>query len=268
MAYVKCLVKMKNCIEVYKYFNGRIGKKIVNGTPEGTTPISQLKYQDKKAERIIRWKLNENFTTGDMLVTLTYPQIVDIETARKNIDLFLKNLRRYYKRSGLHLKYIYVAGVTKRGTIHFHIVLNKFSAEKIAELWNRITGGTANIKYLYSKTFKKLAAYLIKNSRETFYSDHKIHGKRFCASLNLKMPKITKHIVNASIWREDVKPIKGYILDKASIYNGYGWSDNGGAFLCCKVQSYTLFKIDDETGKYYGKNNAIPEIPIADDMEN
>lgn len=268
MTYVKCLVKMKNCIEVYKYFNGRIGKKILNSEPTGKTPIKQLRYQDKKAERVMRWKLNENFTKGDMLVTLTYPQIVTTDTARENIKLFLMNLRRFYKRVGKQLKYIYVAGVTKRGTIHYHMVLNRFSASKIAELWNRITGGTANIKYLYGRTFQNLAAYLMKNSRETFYSNNKVHGKRFCASLNLKTPHIQKKIVGASIWREEVKPLKGYIIDKSSIYNGYGWSDSGGRFLCCRVQSYTMLKINSEITKHYKNNVAIPEIPVADDMEN
>ena len=268
MAYVKCSVKMKHCIEVYKYFNGRIGKKILNIKTGGKTPISQLKYQDKKAERIVRWKLNENFVKGDMLITLTYPKIVSRYTAKDNMKLFLMNLRRFYKRAGIELKYIYTAGVTSRGTIHFHMVLNAFDSAKIAELWNRITGGTANIKYLYGKTFKRLAAYLIKNSRETFYSINKVHAKRFCASLNLKMPAIIKQIVGASIWREEVKALKGYSLDKNSIYNGYGWSDNGGSFLSCRVQSYTMYKDSDEIKTYYRKNTAIPEIPVANDMEN
>lgn len=52
MSYVQMKVYMKNNIEVYKYYSGKLGKKIYNAPAQRKTPINQLKYQDQKASRI------------------------------------------------------------------------------------------------------------------------------------------------------------------------------------------------------------------------
>ena len=61
MSYVEAKVFMNNCIEVYKYYSGRIGKKIYNAPSQRKTPLKQIKYQDKKATRVCGWKIAENF---------------------------------------------------------------------------------------------------------------------------------------------------------------------------------------------------------------
>lgn len=250
MSYVEAKVFMNNCIEVYKYYSGRIGKKIYNSPAERKTPLKQIKYQDKKAARVCGWKIAENFTRGDLWATLTYParKVIEPETARKDISLFLVYLRRLYKKAGMEVKYIYTAGRSKRGMVHFHIVLNKFDTQRIAETWHKISGGGCHFKHLYVNEYnyvdyRKIADYLIKNSCETFYRKDKIHKKRFCASLNLKMPVIEKRIVKAKTWKQDPKSIQGYVLDKNSIYNGYGWADNGDCWEGCRIQRYMLIHV-------------------------
>ena len=273
MAYVHLRVILKNKIDNYKYCSGRIGKNIINGPAQGTTPIRQLRYQDKRAERVCEWKLTENFEEDDLWITLTYQKasVIDSEKARKDISLFLAYLRRAYKKESNELRYIYTAGRGKRGNIHFHMVLNKFDTAVIAKIWRNITGGGVHFRHLYTEfnnygqvNYKKIANYLIKNSRETFYSADKIHKKRFCASINLKMPRLEKNIINAKQWKKEPTTIKGYILDKESIYDGYGWLDEGHKWDCCRVQRYTLIKIDGEYKPRY-KNYKNLDIPMGDD---
>jgi hypothetical protein len=278
MALVQKKVYGKNYIDYYQYYSGRYGKNIPNGPALGKTPLKQLRYQDKKAERICRYKLNENFEGGDLFLTLNYPphQKVDIDVARKNINTFLDTVRRIYKREEKKLKYIYVAGITKKGMIHFHIVMNKLDTDVLTKAWQRIVG-TEECKYPrvtirhldYSGEYKKLASYLIKNSREQFYRKEKVHKKRFCASKNLKMPLVTTKVIKNNRWwnMATKKAPKGYIIDKNSIYDGYGWADNGGYYECCRVQRITMYRIDSQYQKFkkskYRKpleNIDVPEV--------
>lgn len=272
MSYVQMKVYMKNNIEVYKYYSGKLGKKIYNAPAQGRTPINQLKYQDQKASRICGWKIAENFDKNDLWVTLNYParQAIESQKAKADISLLLVNLRRAYKKAGMELKYIYTAGRTKRGMVHFHMVINRFDTAIIAELWRKISNGGTHFQHLYTNEYgyvdyKKIADYLIKNSQETYYRKDRIHKKRFCASLNLAMPVVEKRIVNAKTWKENPSSIKGYLLDKNSIYNGYGWSDNGTHWEGCRIQRYNLIHLGILCNKKHRKKK-LPDIPqIFDD---
>ncbi len=269
--YVRKTVYMKNIIERCNYFTGRLGKKINNGAVKGKTPENQLRYQDRKAARILYYKLNMNFSGGDLFMTLTYPPHTPISSqqARHDIKNFLDTLRRIYKRSNMTLKYAYVSGKSKRGMVHFHIVLNKYDTQIITGVWHNIVGTfevpypRVNIRHLdNSGDYMKLASYMIKNSCETFYSDDPIHKKRFCASLNLEMPHIEKEIIDAKEWRKAPKPIKGYVIDKNSIYDGYGWSDEGSLFASCRIQRYKMIKYDHTLKeKRWRKKTSPPDIP-------
>lgn len=268
MPYVHAKVYTRNTIENYKYYSGRIGKKIPNAPSQGKTPLNQLRYQDQKATRICGWKIAENFIKGDLYLTLTYPARtpVEPEKARADMSAFLVKLRRAYKKSDMQLKYIYTAGRSKRGMVHFHMVINKFDTEVIGDIWHKISNGGCHFQNLYLNEYgfvdyRKIASYLIKNSQETFYRNDKIHKKRFCASLNLSMPTIKKEITTAKVWKKQPNTPDGYVLDKKSFYDGYGWSDGGNAWEGCRVQRYILVKTNNLPYKKKRKQK-IPDIPI------
>lgn len=258
MPYVKKLVYLKDSIEVSKYYSGRIGKKIHNAPSRGKTPLHQLQYQDRKAERAIYWLLDLNFKPyTDLFITLTYKAQKTISSihAKNDIKKYLARLRLEYKKQGKELKYIYVAGRGKRGNVHYHMVINKFDTEILANIWRNITGGNIHIVHLYG-SFKKLASYLVKNSQETFYSRDKIHQKRYCTSHDLKRPLIKREIIKSIKWLIDPRPIKGYRLDEHSLYNGYGYFDAGGCYASTRLQSYTLIQIkqsNQQNKKYLSK---------------
>ncbi len=246
MPYILTKVVAGITTEIMKSYSGRYGTKIINAPKEKESPEKLKNYQDKVAERKCRWLINTNFKFGDLWMTLTYPAWTrpTSEKARKDIDKFLKNCRRYYKRAGQIFKYIMTAGRTSRGAVHFHFVINKFDLEKISSIWWSIAGNekTPCPKVDYrvldnTGQYNKIAAYLIKNSKETFWSEDRIHSKHFCASKNLEQPTITKEIIGASAWRKEPKAPKGYYIDKNTIHNGI----NEMGYQC---QHYTLVKIN------------------------
>lgn len=248
------------CIEIKRYMSACVGQGITgSGKRLGKTPLRQLRYQDKKAQENCRWKLNCNFSGGDLFLTLCFPPYKPVarETVRKSINTFLDTLRRIYRRNGKKLQYVYTVGMTKKGMAHIHMVLNKFDTDTITKCWQKIAGipkspkqeeksPRVTIRHLdYSGEYRKLAEYLIKNSREQFYSSNKVHSKRFCASKGLKMPLVTKRILQKNrFWLETPKPLPNYYIDPNSVYDTYGWADNGGEFACCRVQGYTMYRID------------------------
>ncbi len=261
MSYVKATIKNKYYTEIYKYYSGRIGKKIYNAPCMGKTPLNQLRYQDRKAERVCRWKLDNNFKAGDLFITLTYKsnEKPTSEETRKNISALLARLRIEYKKLNKIFKYIYVAGRTKRGAVHFHMVLNAIDINIISKSWRKITGGKVLAQSLYGKDFGKVASYLIKNSCETFYSKDKIHNKRYCSSNNLEMPSIEREIIGAKEWRNTPKAPKGFIIDKTSLYNGYGWLENENGWNGCKTQYYKLIPIDNT---HYSKRKTLSRFNV------
>lgn len=258
MAYVRKDADFGFFKETYKYTSNRIGRRqTAKAMYIGKTPLNQLRYQDKKAERMIRWKLVMNFTGDDIFVTLTYPPRTrkSSEEARHDIALFISRMRRIYKKKGLVFKYIYTSGRSKRGAIHFHIVMSYIDTKLITHAWWNIAGTfelacpRVDIRHLdegrYDSTkYRKLAAYLVKNSCETFYSPDPIHKKRYCQSLNLEMPSITVQIVSANEWKKQPAAQKGYYIDKNNFFDGWAWAPENTCYIGCRCQQYTQVRLD------------------------
>ena len=212
MAYLEKVIDRGNVIEIQKYINGRYGvkEKRKKAAAQRTTPEEQLRWQSKEAMRKV-WRLlrdKENFSPGDLWVTLTYPRksTPDSETVKKNIKEFLKRIRRKYKQAGKECKYIFSVGRGKRGAIHLHMVLTKIDTEILATAWQNIVnhGDWAHVHIEHldrSQNWQQVAAYLIKNGEETFLSDDPIIKKRFSASRNLReaKPKGTGEIVTEAV---------------------------------------------------------------------
>lgn len=88
-----------------------------------------------------------------------------------------------------------------------------------------------------------------------------VHLKSYYA---ISCKKILKY---NRFWRNIPKALTGYTIDKNSIYDGYGWADNGGHYECCRVQRYTMYKTDCTNWNLYKSkyrkiftDDDIPEI--------
>lgn len=95
-------------------------------------------------------EIAENFTKDDLWLTLTYPARQPIEPEkRERISVFFSISKASIQKENIELKYIYTAGRTKRGMVHFHMLVNKFDTSIIANLWRKISGGGMSFKHLF-----------------------------------------------------------------------------------------------------------------------
>ena len=51
------------------------------------------------------------------------------EQMRQDIDVFLRECRKEYRKAGLEFKYIHVMEIGKKGARHHHLVVNKIDTE-------------------------------------------------------------------------------------------------------------------------------------------
>ena len=151
-----------------------------------------VKYNSKTAEKKLSRLLNANFYPGDWHCTLTYEGIEpEIGEAKKELENFIRRMKREYEKQGLELKWIAVTEFHHK-RIHHHIVMSYIDERVIARQWKR---GHVNFKGLDRK----------RNYRKR-------------ASRNLVRPIIKREIVNPSALYETPKALKGYEIDQESVH--------------------------------------------------
>ena len=60
------------------------------------------KNNDRIAAKKLTRLINANFMPGDLHVTLTYAEVVNVEKANHELDLWLRRMRREYSSETLH----------------------------------------------------------------------------------------------------------------------------------------------------------------------
>ena len=208
-------------VEHYPVFTSHIRRR---GPKRKPTSETMKRHNDIVAKRKLIRLAHTNFTPDDIRFDLTYnaqnyPE--SAEAAQKQMQLFLRRLRRYRKKNDLpDLKYIGVTEIGKRGLrFHHHLLLNcgDMTARALAELWGK---GYTTIKPLqFNDTgIVDLAKYFVKEP---------ILGKRWIASKNLQQPieqiadgrisakRINEFCCSAEDNREDIEKLyKGYRLSE------------------------------------------------------
>lgn len=246
MGYFKTTVKAGATIEVTKSYTKRIGTK-ARGNKEKPTAEEMEKVNQMNAERTLRLKINANFGVDDPFITLTYrkEERPTPAGAKKNIKKLLDSLRKKYKTMGAELKYINVTEYQNKA-IHHHIIINRVEGADVSkwvrQLWKF---GRPDFKYLDDTgQYKDLAAYLIKETSKTYKgNDDGGHKQRYSCSRNLTMPTPKTEIIKkAQRWAADPKPIKGYYIDKDTVYNGID------PFAGREYQKYTMVRLSGSGG--------------------
>lgn len=239
MGYFKTTIIAGATIEIIKSYTKRVGVK-VRGRKAKPTAEEIAKINQANAERTLRLKINANFGADDLFITLTYrPDERPLPMqAKKNIEKFLRGLRKEFKKVGAELKYINVTEYKKK-SIHHHLLINHIDGKNVLkmvrELWPY---GRPNVKPLDDTgQYKDLAAYLIKETSATFKANDDGHKQRYSCSRNLIMPVPKIAIINASRWLEEPVPVKGYYIDKETVYNGTD------PFTGRKYQKYTMVRL-------------------------
>lgn len=110
MPYVERVTKAGNTIEIERYFTSRYKKKgISRGDKVKPTKEEQEKVNTRQAERKLRILINANYGYGDYHLVLDYirrkgePDRTP-EQMRQDIDVFLRECRKEYRKAGLELE--------------------------------------------------------------------------------------------------------------------------------------------------------------------
>lgn len=94
-----------------------------------------------------------------IFITLTFAEDVSDDKASK----FLKNYFQWLRDNGFKFKYFWVKELTKRGRIHYHVILfsNTFIPKPDASGWK---GGMSNIQLVRKNVYRYVSKYLSKQS--------------------------------------------------------------------------------------------------------
>ena len=209
-----------------------------------TSEVQEKLNEKNKHQRLSRL-IHTNFTCRDMALHLTYADEChpeNPERAKKDIQNFLKKLKRRYSGLGKELKYIWVCETGKRsGRIHFHAIISEgLSRDEIEELWQFGYANTKRLKFT-ENGLKGLSVYMTKQ---------RLLFKSWSSSRNLKKPveKQNDYKYSASAVKEIVE--QDMILDFCKNYPGYGISafeasvnsNNGGYYISARLYKTELFE--------------------------
>lgn len=242
MPYRKEIFTAPGIREEKKYHTYRLGGKHTRAANYQKTEEAVQKGNSRRAKEKLYRLMVTNFKRDDYRIDLTYAEPApDPKTALERIRKFIRQLRSQYRKKKEELKYIYVTEY--RGhRIHHHVLINAVEGigrKEIGELWP-----WAKLNYRSFRLFdggvedcQRLAWYLLKETDKSIRDPDSIQKLRWCASKNLKQPKIRKQTIYSRHWKEKPKVPKGYQL--AEMENGY--TTDGYPF-----QFYRLIRIAKE----------------------
>lgn len=243
MPYIKETIIAGKTIEVSKYYTHKYkSKKVTRGPIENNTKESQMKINNRLAEKKLRLILNTNFKKDDYHLVLNYKKEnrpTTKECMQQDIKKFLKKLRLEYKKRKMELKYVHVMERGTKGALHHHLVINNIDPRVVTKIWEK---GRCNFHTLdNSGQYKQLASYLLKYTNKVIGTEKELCRKRWSSSRNLEKPIIRKEVIKrADTFKCEAtisKKYKNYYLEKNSINSGV--NKEGYNYF-----SYTLIKIE------------------------
>lgn len=239
MPYVRRTVQAGPVRETKKMMTGRIHTKGARRAPkQAPTTEEQKKINERVTEERLRWKINANFRRGDLHIVLHHIvkglPVMDYIAMR---GAFLRILRDECKRQGIPLRYIACTETKRLTNVHHHILIGKMDTDLIVTAWEKATKGAGRVSFSVMDNrgnHGDLANYLIKETRSTVrrYEELGRKCKRFSCSKGLVMPEPKYEVIQATRWRDEVKPRKGWVLFKFEDGETVrtGWHKNGYPF--------------------------------------
>lgn len=168
----------------------------------------------RNAVKVLTAKINHNFKPGDYHLVLTYKNVPKPEEAKKHLENFINNTRRYCKKMGVDFKWVAVTEY-KHSRIHHHLVINKIDLEIIDKYWKY--GYEYPVMLDKSGNYYRLAEYLLKETEKTFRESGSIQKRRYSSSRNVVMPEVKREKVAGREVIYDIKPPKGYYIDEDTV---------------------------------------------------
>ena len=196
------------------YFSPRErGMSCERGAKENISSEEMAEYNCLEARRKCARMVNANFRQGDLFLTLTFRERVDVENALRLFRNFISRLKRLRKRKGYsELKYLYVVE-SKRKREHIHLLINKMdiSMKELSEVWGL---GRVMVSILEpGGDYTGLAFYITKEN-------YKEYGKRWSGSRNLEKPKVKVTLVSEEKKTKRLRVPKNYkVIEEVQYYS-------------------------------------------------
>ena len=109
--------------------------------------------------------------------------------------MFWRRLKAEYKKNGEELKYIVVTEY-KNKAIHHHTIINNPDGMNVTKIIKALWDGIPKVNPLWSDgQYKELAAYLIKETDQTFKEEDSGVKQRYSRSRNLIVPQPKTKVV-------------------------------------------------------------------------
>lgn len=179
-------------VQIFPVFNKpRKGAK--RGRKTNPTAQMQKKLNDNNAENKLIRLANNNFSDEDYALHLTYddehlPQTT--QQAERDMQNYLRRLKRVYKKIGIELKYIWTAAKGKKSDRpHFHCILSGGAArESLEKLWGKGYAHTTMLRF----GKEGIAGFAI-----YFCRQEKLLYRSWSCSKNLKRPEKEDYRISA-----------------------------------------------------------------------
>lgn len=202
--------------EAKEYFSPRErGMSCERAARENLSSEEMAEYNCIEARRKCARMVNANFRQGDLFLTLTFRERVDVENALRLFRNFISRLKRLRKRKGYsELKYLYVVE-SKRKREHIHLLINKMdiSMKELSEVWGL---GRVMVSILEpGGDYTGLAFYITKEN-------YKEYGKRWSGSRNLAKPKEKVMLISKEKEIKRTRVPKNYkVIEDISYFSEY-----------------------------------------------
>lgn len=198
------------------YFSPRErGISCERAAKENLSSEEMAEYNCIEARRKCARMVNANFRQGDLFLTLTFRERVDVENALRLFRNFISRLKRLRKRKGYgELKYLYVVE-SKRKREHVHLLINKMdlTMKELSEVWGL---GRVMVSILEpGGDYTGLAYYITKEN-------YKEYGKRWSGSRNLAKPKEKVMLISKEKEVKRTRVPKNYkVIEDISYFSEY-----------------------------------------------
>jgi hypothetical protein len=196
------------------YFSPRErGMSCERAAKENLSTEKMEEYNCLEARRKCARMVNANFRQGDLFLTLTFRERVDVENALRLFRNFISRLKRLRKRKGYsELKYLYVVE-RKNKREHVHLLINKMdlTMKELKEVWGL---GRVMVSILEpGGDYTGLAFYITKEN-------YKEYGKRWSGSRNLVKPKVKVTLISKEKETKRTKVPKNYkVIEDISYFS-------------------------------------------------
>lgn len=171
-------------VEIYPLYRT---PKARRGAKAAVTREAQRKVNARNSAKRVTRLIHENFTPRDLFLTFTYAglQAPTMIQARRDIVNYIKRVKTWRKKNGLDaIRYLYVIQFEDEGRevrVHHHLIMSAMDRDVAEALWGKGRAKSDRLKP-DEKGLAALAAYITRSKRG---------NKRWCASRNLREPKVT-----------------------------------------------------------------------------